>query len=161
MENLKSSNEEKYINDEKKVLNEEIIISGKMNQIYTEYTNEENLKNYQKYLILPSKILDSSKVIYIPLLGLSNAGKSTILNGLIGFNILPAKQTECTKKGILIRYWENDYPVMRKTRFINENNKYRFQSEKEIIAKNIEDIQNILNGLNNKFTDNEEDFFMK
>ena len=43
---------------------------------------------------------------------------------------------------------------MRKTRFINENNKYRFQSEKEIIAKNIEDIQNILNGLNNKFTDN-------
>ena len=48
---------------------------------------------------------------------------------------------------------------MRKTRFINENNKYRFQSEKEIIAKNIEDIQNILNGLNNKFTDNEEDFF--
>ena len=159
MENFKTKNEDKYIKNEKKVLNEEIIISEKMNQIYTEYTNEKNLQKYKKYLILPSNILDSSKVIYIPLLGLSNAGKSTILNGLIGFKILPAKKTECTKKGILIRYWEKDYPVMRKTRFMNENNKYYFISEKETIADNIEDIQNILNGLNGKFTDNEEDFF--
>ena len=130
-----------------------------MNQIYTEYTNEENLKKYKKYLKLPSNIFDSSKVIYIPLLGLSNAGKSTILNGLIGFNILPAKKTECTKKGILIRYWENDFPVIRKTRFRNKNQKYYFESEKEIIAKNIEDIQNILCGLNGKFIEKEEDFF--
>ena len=117
LENIKFKNEEKNSKNEKKLLNEEIIISEKMNQIYTEYTNEENLKKYKKYLKLPSNIFDSSKVIYIPLLGLSNAGKSTILNGLIGFNILPAKKTECTKKGILIRYWENDFPVIRKTRF--------------------------------------------
>ena len=159
LENIKLKKEESKTKDEKQLLNEEIIISEKMNQIYTEYTNEENLKKYKKYLKLPSNILDCSKVIYIPLLGLSNAGKSTILNGLIGFNILPAKKTECTKKGILIRYWENDYPVIRKTRFINNNNKYYFESEKDIIAKNIEDIQNILCGLNGKFIENEEDFF--
>ncbi len=93
------------------------------------------------------------------MLGVSNAGKSTILNGLIGYNILPAKKKECTKKGILIRYWENDYPVIRKTRFFSDNNKYYFLSEKEIIANNVEDIQNILSGLNGKFTENEEDFF--
>ena len=159
LENIKLKNEENKTKNEKKVLNEEIIISEKMNQIYTEYTNEENLKKYKKYLKLPSNILDTSKVIYIPLLGLSNAGKSTILNGLIGFNILPAKKTECTKKGILIRYWENDYPVIRKAKFIKNNNKYYFESEVETIANNIEDIQNILSGLNGKFTDNEEDFF--
>ena len=159
LENIKFKNEEKNSKNEKKLLNEEIIISEKMNQIYTEYTNEENLKKYKKYLKLPSNIFDSSKVIYIPLLGLSNAGKSTILNGLIGFNILPAKKTECTKKGILIRYWENDFPVIRKTRFRNKNQKYYFESEKEIIAKNIEDIQNILCGLNGKFIEKEEDFF--
>ena len=159
LENMKLKIEENNSKNEKKLLNEEIIISEKMNQIYTEYTNEENLKKYKNYLKLPSNILNSSKVIYIPLLGLSNAGKSTILNGLIGFNILPAKKTECTKKGILIRYWENDYPVIRKTRFKNNNNKYYFESEKEIIAKNIEDIQNILCGLNGKFIEKEEDFF--
>lgn len=98
LENITSNDNEKKIKNEKKVLNEEIIISEKMSQIYTEYTNEENLKKYKKYLNLPSNILDSSKVIYIPLLGLSNAGKSTILNGLIGYNILPAKKKECTKK---------------------------------------------------------------
>ena len=159
LENITSNDNEKKIKNEKKVLNEEIIISEKMSQIYTEYTNEENLKKYKKYLNLPSNILDSSKVIYIPLLGLSNAGKSTILNGLIGYNILPAKKKECTKKGILIRYWENDNPVIRKTRFFSDKNKYYFLSEKEIKANNVEDIQNILSGLNGKFTENEEDFF--
>ena len=159
MENINTNiNKEKEINNiknEQKMLNEEIIISEKMNQIYIEFTNEENLKKYQNYLNLPSKILNNSNIIYIPLLGVSNAGKSTILNGLIGCSILPARKNECTKKGILIRYWDNDYPAIRKAKFINNH----FQSEKEVIAKNIEDIQNVLNGLNGKFTENEEDFF--
>ena len=119
------------------------------------------MKLYKNYLVLSSKILDSSNLIYIPLFGESNAGKSTILNGLIGYSILPAQKNECTKKGILIRYWNRDYPVIRKTRFINKDNKYYFQSEKETIAENIEDIQKVLTGLNGKFIENEEDFFMK
>ena len=163
MENINSNIIEerkiKNIKNEQKMLNEQIIISEKMNQIYTEFTNEENLQKYKNYLFLPSNILNTSNLIYIPLLGVSNAGKSTILNGLIGYSILPAKKTECTKKGILIRYWENDYPAIRKTRFINKNNISFFQSEKEVIATKIEDIQNVLNGLNGKFTDNKEDFF--
>ena len=157
--NINEDTQTNNIKNEQKILNEEIIISQKMKQIYTEFTNEENLQKYKNYLMLPSNILNTSNLIYIPLLGVSNAGKSTILNGLIGYSILPAKKNECTKKGILIRYWDNDYPAIRKTRFININNRFYFQSEKEVIAKNIEDIQNVLNGLNGKFIQNEEDFF--
>ena len=121
------------------------------------YFNQENVNSKNEYL--PYNISDPSEMIYIPLLGLSNAGKSTILNGLIGINILPAQKKECTKKGILIRYWKNDYPIMRKLRFINYNNKYYLEPEKEIIGNNLEDIKNILNGLNGKFIENEQDFF--
>ena len=63
----------------------------------------------------------------------TNAGKSTILNGLLGYSILPAQKNEYTKKGILIRYWNIDYPFIHKTRFINKDNKYYFQSEIEDI----------------------------
>ena len=162
LEYIESCNKEKElkkIKKEQEVLNGGIKLTEKMNKLYTEYTNEENLKLYKNYLVLSSKILDSSNLIYIPLFGETNAGKSTILNGLIGYSILPAQKNECTKKGILIRYWNRDYPVIRKTRFINKDNKYYFQSEKETIAANIEDIQKILTGLNGKFIEKEEDFF--
>ena len=46
-------------------------------------------------------------MFFIPLLGTVNSGKSTILNGLIGYNILPAKKKECTKKGILISSYKS------------------------------------------------------
>ena len=163
LENKKSSinkeKENKKLIQNKGILNEEIMISEKMNQLYIKLVNEENLKEYKKYLNLPSNILNSSNLIYIPLLGASNAGKSTMLNGLIGYEILPVQKNECTKKGILIRYCDNDYPVIRKTKFIKEKNRYYFQTGKDIIATGFEDIQKILRGLNGKFTENEEDFF--
>ena len=158
---LKMKEEENYNN---KIDN----ISDKLRDFYVLYEkenkNSEKLYNLRKYINSSIGILKTSKNLYIPLLGVSNSGKSTLLNSLIGFSLLPSKRNECTKKGILIRHWEKDFAIIRKTKFIKEpmytgNDIYYFSTNENIIAKGIEDIRKILEGSNGKFTNNEEDFF--
>ena len=99
------------------------------------------------------------------MLGVSNAGKSTILNGIIGSRILPAQKNECTKKGILIKHWEKNYPVIRKTKFkiekLGKDDIYYFESDKDIIAKGIEKIHRVLKEQMENFHVSKKIFFMK
>jgi GTP-binding protein EngB required for normal cell division len=140
-------------------------ISQKIEDFYEEYKREDikrhNLHKLRKCINSSIGILKASKLLYIPLLGVSNAGKSTILNDLIGCKLLPVHQNECTKKGILIRYWNNDYPIMRKTKFKKDpyENYYYFESNEEIIANSIETIHEVLKGTNGKYVTKEENFF--
>ena len=165
-----------------KSLNDQIDhISKRMIEFYDDYVKEgikpENTETLKKNINSSIGVFKTSKLLYIPMLGVSNAGKSTILNGIIGSTVLPAHKNECTKKGILIKYWEKDVPVIRKTRFIKEilgkdkindeinSNEdeseiiYYFEPESKIIARGLEDIHEVLEGSNGKFIDNEEDFF--
>ena len=103
-------------------------------------------------------------MFYIPLIGIYNSGKSTILNDIIGLNLLPTKQGECTKKGILIKHWDYDIPILRKAKFIVENNENDndicyFQIHDDIITQGDENVKNVLKGLNYNYIDKEEDFF--
>ena len=102
--------------------------------------------------------------IYIPLFGVSNAGKSTVLNCIMGCDLLPCHRNECTKKGVIIKYWNKDFPVIRKTNLkklkkIHQKYIYCFRPDEKIIAKGIEDIKKILEGANEKFLEDEEDYF--
>ena len=102
--------------------------------------------------------------IYIPLFGVSNAGKSTVLNCIMGYNLLPCHRNECTKKGIIIKYWNKDFPVIRKTylkklKKIYQKYIYTFRPDEKIIAKGIDDIKKILEGANETFLEDEEDYF--
>ena len=54
--------------------------------------------------------MNKDSKIRIALLGLYSSGKNTILNTVIGKYILPINSNECTKRGILIRYHNNDIP---------------------------------------------------
>ena len=174
MNNNLEEEEEKIKNDYKKKIEEEKTlnkkidsISARMIEFYKEYEKEkvkqQNLDKLRKYINSSIGILKTSKLLYIPMLGVSNAGKSTILNGIIGCRILPAQKNECTKKGILIKYWDKKYPVIRKTRFKKEEMGkdiiYYFESDEDIIAKGIEDIHRVLEGTNGEFSKKEEDFF--
>ena len=151
-----------------KTLNNKIDdISKRMMEFYDEYQKEnvkqEYLEKLRQYINSSIGILKTSKLLYIPMLGVSNAGKSTILNGIIGNRILPAQKNECTKKGILIKHWDKDYPVIRKTRFKNEklggDDTYFFEPDEDIIARGIDKIHRVLEGTNGEFTGKEEDFF--
>ena len=145
-------------------LNNQIIDSLKL--FYDEFkasdSNVEqiqNLSNEVDKLIEYLKIYD---VIFVPFFGASNAGKSTIINGIIGKDLLPCDLRECTKRGIIIRYYSG-IPIIKKANFLEEkvSNKtyYYFQSSDNIIGKGDYQIQQTLKGLNYKFNDNEEDSF--
>ena len=58
------------------------------------------------FQVLKNYILNS-KLIYIPILGVSNSGKSSFLNCLIQKEILTCDSSECTRRGMIIRYIED------------------------------------------------------
>ena len=171
---INNNNEKEIINEIKTKIKEErnfnnIIddFAQRLKHIYISYQKEKennHINNIEIYINSSIGILKTSKNLYIPLLGVSNAGKSTILNSLIGHKILPSQRNECTKKGILIKHWDKDFAIIRKTKFIKEtmctgNDIYYFSSQENIIAKGEKNIRKILEGANGKFTSNEEDFF--
>ena len=106
------------------------------------------------------KIYDT---ILIPFLGASNAGKTTIINGMLGDDILPTDLNECTKRGIIIRYHDGEEMTIKKANFKKEKllnrDYYYFEAEKNIIGKGKKQVTEILKGLNYDFSEKEEDSF--
>ena len=121
----------------------------------------EGFKRSMKSMI---DVFKTSKMFFVPLIGVYNSGKSTILNNIIGYDLLPTNNGECTKKGILIKHWDYDIPIIRKAKFIventgSDNDICYFHIKDEIIAHGDENVKNILKGLNCHFIEKEEDFF--
>ena len=145
-------------------LNKEIIKALK------EFCKE--IKNFkienEKYQYLTDEIikiieyLKTYDVIFIPFLGGSNAGKTTIINGIIGKDILPNDLNECTKRGIIIRYSDSDTISLRKANFKSEQflekTNYFFEAG-HVICKGEEKVKETLKGLNLGFNEKEEDSF--
>ena len=104
-------------------------------------------------------------VIFIPFIGEIGSGKSTIINGIIGEDVLPTGDNECTKRGIVIRYLNNNENEIniRKAYFrekpLVETTKYFIEPEDEIIGKGIRQVKGILNDLNYHYNEKEEDSF--
>ena len=124
----------------------------------------EEISNIINEIYKTIEFLRIYDVIFIPFLGPSNAGKTTIINGMIGEDILPSDLNECTKRGIIIRYFDDHETEIniRKTFFREETfmgrQKYYFEPGK-IIAKGIKSVQETVRGLNYDFADKEEDSF--
>ena len=129
---------------------------------FCSYQNKYINKNdvlIQRYINSSIINLKNSKYFYIPIIGLNNVGKSTILNSLIGYQLLPNNNSETTKKGILIKYWNKDYPIIYKTHFKIDNGIYYFKSENRYLATGTKNVMKILNGVNNDFSNDVDDFF--
>ena len=107
--------------------------------------------------------LKTYNVIFIPFLGEINSGKSTIINGIIGDDILPTGLKECTKRGIIIRYSNKDTTIRKanfKQKIVESKVKYYIDSENEgIIGKGIDQVKDILKGLNYEFNSKKEESF--
>jgi len=119
----------------------------------------QNLTYEVKKLIEYLKIYD---VIFIPFLGASNAGKTTIINGIIGKDLLPCDLNECTKRGIIIKYTDSKETTIRKATFQEEyffNKPYYYFSADHIIGRGDQQVTDTLKGLNYEFNDKEEDSF--
>ena len=127
----------------------------------TNFKQIENLTNEILQIIHYLRIYD---ILLIPFLGASNAGKSTIINGIIGRDLLPCGLEECTKRGIVIRYLddEEDEPTIKKAYLKEEkllNKNYYYFESKYIIGIGEESIKQTLRGLNYEYNKKEEDSF--
>ena len=167
-DNYNETNNKENDNSELNKLNGDLInefesfaIEMKDSKIKDEKIN--NLINEIAELI---KFLKIYNVIFIPFLGPSNAGKSIIINGFIGKDILPTKLNECTKRGILIRYSNSDDISIYKSDFIQKKDIFgkinywlRSNLETDLIGKGEDVVKNTLNNLNCDYNDKEKDSF--
>ena len=140
----------------------------KLNEFFNIYKNGgiylNKIKEIENSLNQIGNNFKNNEYFFIPLIGLSGSGKSTILNDIIGYNLLPEGSGECTKKGILISHWDYDIPIIRKAKLISENTGDKndicyFEFNNDIIAEGVENVRKILYAINGNFTDKEEDFF--
>ena len=152
---------------EKMLLNKSIIktLNDFNNQISESKLDEKFVANLSQYLRETIEILKINNVILIPFIGEIGTGKSTIINGIIGEDVLPTGVNGCSKRGILIRYLnknENEINI-RKTYFrkekSEENTNYFFESDDYIIGNGLEQVKGILNNLNYNYNEKEEDSF--
>ena len=69
------------------------------------------------------------KKIYIPFIGISSAGKTTIINCIVGYKLFPEALNECTTRRVIIEY--SDIKELYETEIDSNKNYYVF-IEKDI-----------------------------
>ena len=142
--------------------NDQTIIDN-LKFIITQIENTKAFKNTLNNFKVEIDLLkeENQNLIYIPFLGLSNSGKSTLLNAIIGKDILPVKSEECTKKGIIISYSEDNEPdiSIRKATLKSKGEKHYFEYNKNIIAKGFANVKHVLESVNWYYEENETNFF--
>lgn len=127
--------------------------------------NIEVINILMKDILYAINYLRIYNYIFIPKLGDSSIGKSDIINGIIGENILPADQNECTKKVIIIRYCDNrdEQMTISKANFVEKkilNKTFYYFEKKNIIGKGIKQVIETLKGVNYYYSDEDKDSFL-
>ena len=115
-EKLKEKQEKLIHTKEEKITTEEQAIEEFVNAFHILQSsveiNESNILNVlEKDLNRLITIVKNKKKIYIPFFGGSSAGKSTILNNIVGYTIFPQAQDEYTTRGIILEY-SNEFPEL-------------------------------------------------
>ena len=96
------------------VINKQIIKElMKVTKEIKEFEFIGEIKNIMEELFSTINFLKIYDVIFIPFLGPSNSGKSTIINNIIGEDVLHTDLNECTKKGIIIRYSDEEITLQK------------------------------------------------
>ena len=151
---LKTPSEE--INDESKAI---FILKEIFNQLkkYTREDDKDNIINIlSDNIIMMEKFIYNHRKIYIPFIGVSSAGKSTILNCIVGCKLFPESKYECTTRGIIIEYSESD--ELYETTIDSEKNYYIFSPKKKV-AEGIKNVREYLKSLNYRYSKDESKHF--
>ena len=148
----------------------EYILLKNLDNFFTKYFNSPKLKKFGKivdslnedFQVLKNYILNST-LIYIPVIGVSNSGKSSFINCLIQRDILSCNSSECTRRGMVIRYIKDKnkaslYSIKFKSSK-NLNQTYYYYTKNKLLTDNIENIKEIINITNESYPKNEEDCF--
>ena len=155
-----------YTNYEKKN-NLSVNIIEKLCEIIDELLELDNknelLKLAKENFDIVKHFIYKDRKIRIPIFGGYSTGKSSLLNSLIGEDILPTGSGICTKRGIVIRNNDQGKYILYKTRFIQKDDYYYFKEENiefETNKDKIEEIKNYLMNKNNEDIKSIEDSFL-
>jgi len=106
------------------------------------------------------KIIYNKKKIYIPFIGVSSSGKSTILNCIVGDYIFPESQKECTTKGIILQHNFKDETELFETEMDPSCDYYIFKERRSRpVAKGKYEVTKYLKTLNSFYSKNENKHF--
>ena len=162
-EKLKKNHEKHKIEEEKVITTEEQAFEEFRDAFHVLQNsveiNETNILNVlEKDLKRLDMIVKNKKKIYIPFFGGSSAGKSTILNNIVGYNIFPQAQNECTTRGIIVEYSNVNVPELYQCVSKEELDYYCFEKG-ILLAKGRQKINNYLSSLNSLYANEEEKCF--
>ena len=128
-------------------------------QKYVKNNDKDNIiNNLYSNLDIMEKFILTNKKIYIPFLGVSSAGKSTTLNGIVGYKLFPESLNECTTRGIIIEY--SDVVELYEMQIDSNQNYYVF-NEKNKVADGYKEVREYLESLNARYGRSEDKFFYK
>ena len=148
----------------------EHILLTKLDSFFTNSFSSKKLRKYgnivpllnDDFKVLNNYILNSS-LLFIPVLGISNSGKSSFINCLLQKDILTCHSSECTRRGIIIRYIkEKDKISLYSIKFksaINLNYKYYYYIKNKKLSEKENNIKEIINISNESFPKDEENSF--
>ena len=94
-----------------------------------------NLDTIKKFIL-------NKKKIYIPFIGVSSAGKTAIINCLLGYKLFPEALNECTTRGIIIEY-SDDFVELYELQIDSSSNFYVF-NEKNKVAEGYKEVKEYL-----------------
>ena len=134
-----------------------------LNEVFEEIDPEKEMKNFRIiFQTLRENIL--GRKIRISLIGNISVGKSTVLNCIIGENLLPTKEKECTYRGAILRYKDDDEFKLYKTKLISKgkgkDEYYFFEENKNPYCKGIDNIKDYLTNKNNDTNIDDEDAYI-
>ena len=150
-QNTNKDHIEIYLEDLNNIFNEiKSYIDENKNDIIN-LTKELDIK-----LNILKKYIKNGRNIYIPFIGISNAGKSTNLNCLIGYKLFEESDKECTRRGIIVEYGKKLELYEVKVQTIN--NYYIFEKDR-LVTKDIKNVQEYLKCLNSQYGKDENHYF--
>lgn len=134
-----------------------------INDTFREIDPRNELKDFKISLqSLRENIL--GRKIRISFIGNISVGKSSVLNCIIGQNILPTKDSECTYRGVILRHKEDNNYKLYRTKLITRgeglDEYYYFEDEPKWHCNGILKIKDYLNNKNNDKNIGDEDAYI-
>ena len=163
----KEKNSKTNIINEEKNYDDGISIIDQLDKFINDTFKEIDPRNVLKDFKISLQTLRENilgRKIRISFIGNISVGKSSVLNCIIGQNILPTKDSECTYRGVILRHKEDNNYKLYRTKLITRgeglDEYYYFEDEPKWHCFGIRKIKDYLNNKNNDKNIGDEDAYI-
>ena len=158
----KNDNTLKKIREQEKMVDNFLKVFHQLKKYINDNNNDNIINSLEEDLKELKMMVSNQRKIFIPLIGLSSVGKSTILNDIVGYKIFPVSGEETTTRGIIIQHSFDGTSKLFEVNIESplQNNYYIFKEKTNLSPIEGKDkIYNYLESVNDEFSDKEEKCF--